>query len=49
MFQLHESLAKLVTENLHIKRWLFKMDNEFDGRGTGEHILMLTHARMLWR
>lgn len=32
--QLHESLAKLVTENLHIKRWLFKMDNEFDGRGT---------------
>lgn len=34
-FQLHESLAKLVTENLHVKRWLFKMDNEFDGRGTG--------------
>ncbi|PFX15030.1 IQ domain-containing protein H [Stylophora pistillata] len=32
--QLHESLAELVTENLHIKRWLFKMDNEFDGRGT---------------
>ena len=33
--QLHESLAKLVTENLHVKRWLFKIDNEFDGRGTG--------------
>ncbi|KAJ7365834.1 hypothetical protein OS493_002555 [Desmophyllum pertusum] len=32
--QLHESLTKLVTENLHVKRWLFKMDNEFDGRGT---------------
>lgn len=32
--QLHESIAKLVTENLYVKRWLFKMDNEFDGRGT---------------
>lgn len=34
--QLHDSVAKLVTENLYVKRWLFKMDNEFDGRGTGE-------------
>lgn len=34
--QLHESVAKLVTENLYVKRWLFKMDNEFDGRGTGK-------------
>lgn len=32
--QLHESIAKLVTENLLVKRWLFKMDSEFDGRGT---------------
>ncbi|CAB4043189.1 Hypothetical predicted protein, partial [Paramuricea clavata] len=32
--QLHECLAQVVTENLHIKRWLFKMDNEFGGRGT---------------
>lgn len=32
--QLHDCLAQLVTENLHVKRWLFKMDNEFAGRGT---------------
>ncbi|ESO87612.1 hypothetical protein LOTGIDRAFT_194358 [Lottia gigantea] len=31
--QLHECLAQLVTENLDVKRWLFKLDNEFDGRG----------------
>jgi len=31
--QLHESLAQLVTENLLVKRWLFKLDDEFDGRG----------------
>ncbi|KAL8616663.1 hypothetical protein ACOMHN_031645 [Nucella lapillus] len=31
--QLHECLAQLVTENLGVKRWLFKLDNEFDGRG----------------
>ena len=47
-FQLHESLAKLVTENLHVKRWLFKMDNEFDGRGTGWYyiaeMLLLCHS-----
>lgn len=32
-FQLHESLAQLVTENLTVRRWLFKLDDEFDGRG----------------
>jgi len=32
--QLRESLARLVTENLQVKRWLFKIDNEFAGRGT---------------
>jgi hypothetical protein len=26
-------LAQLVTENLAVKRWLFKLDTEFDGRG----------------
>ncbi|XP_050402803.1 IQ domain-containing protein H isoform X1 [Patella vulgata] len=31
--QLHECLAQLVTENLNVKRWLFKLDDEFDGRG----------------
>ncbi|XP_021362303.1 IQ domain-containing protein H-like isoform X2 [Mizuhopecten yessoensis] len=31
--QLHECLAQLVTENLTVKRWLFKLDDEFDGRG----------------
>ncbi|KAJ8304824.1 hypothetical protein KUTeg_018407 [Tegillarca granosa] len=31
--QLHECLAQLVTENLLVTRWLFKLDDEFDGRG----------------
>ncbi|XP_070208772.1 IQ domain-containing protein H-like isoform X2 [Littorina saxatilis] len=31
--QLYECLAQLVTEHLNVKRWLFKLDNEFDGRG----------------
>ncbi|XP_064607991.1 IQ domain-containing protein H-like isoform X2 [Liolophura sinensis] len=31
--QLEECLAQLVTENLLVHRWLFKLDNEFDGRG----------------
>lgn len=30
---LHECLAQLVTENLLVKKWLFKLDSEFDGRG----------------
>ena len=32
-FQLHESLAQLVTDNLNVKRYLFKLDDEVDGRG----------------
>ncbi|XP_005098111.1 IQ domain-containing protein H isoform X2 [Aplysia californica] len=31
--QLHECLAQLVTENLGVQRWLFKLDDECDGRG----------------
>ncbi|CAL1540597.1 unnamed protein product [Lymnaea stagnalis] len=31
--QLHECLAQLVTENLGVQKWLFKLDDEFDGRG----------------
>ncbi|XP_052701435.1 IQ domain-containing protein H-like isoform X2 [Crassostrea angulata] len=33
--QLHECLAQLVTENLTVKRWLFKLDDCYDGRGIG--------------
>eukprot|EP00111_Clytia_hemisphaerica_P002942 TCONS_00008338-protein len=32
--QLYQSLARLIAENLSIKRWLLKIDNEIDGRGT---------------
>ncbi|BFY98989.1 hypothetical protein BsWGS_02029 [Bradybaena similaris] len=31
--QLYECLAQLVTENLNVQRWLFKLNDEFDGRG----------------
>ena len=31
--QLHECLAQLVTVNLDVRRWLFKLNTEFDGRG----------------
>ncbi|XP_067936588.1 IQ domain-containing protein H-like [Watersipora subatra] len=32
--QLYDSLAQLITDNLDVRTWLFKMDHEFDGRGT---------------
>ncbi|XP_034060788.1 IQ motif-containing protein H [Gymnodraco acuticeps] len=32
--QLHETLARLMTENIDVQRWLFKMDSEHGGRGT---------------
>nr|XP_020474960.1 IQ domain-containing protein H isoform X2 [Monopterus albus] len=31
--QLHETLAELMTQNIHVQRWLFKMDSEHGGRG----------------
>uniref|UniRef100_A0A1I8JM34 IQ domain-containing protein H n=2 Tax=Macrostomum lignano TaxID=282301 RepID=A0A1I8JM34_9PLAT len=31
--QLQDCLAQLITENLSVRRWLLKMDTEFDGRG----------------
>ncbi|XP_067827442.1 IQ motif-containing protein H isoform X2 [Heptranchias perlo] len=32
--QLHEVFISLILENLEIRRWLFKVDTEFGGRGT---------------
>ena len=32
-FQLTECLAQLITDNLEVSRWVFKLDDEFDGRG----------------
>ncbi|KAG7264421.1 hypothetical protein CRUP_022488, partial [Coryphaenoides rupestris] len=32
--QLHETLAGLMAQNMEVRRWLFKMDSEFGGRGT---------------
>ncbi|XP_075946032.1 IQ motif-containing protein H [Anarhichas minor] len=32
--QLHETLARLMTQNIDVHRWLFKMDSEHGGRGT---------------
>ncbi|ELT97689.1 hypothetical protein CAPTEDRAFT_178180 [Capitella teleta] len=31
--QLQETLALLITENLEVSRWIFKLDDQFDGRG----------------
>ena len=32
--QLFELLSSLIASNLSVKRWVFKIDSEFDGRGT---------------
>lgn len=32
---MYESIAQAITENLYVQRWLFKLDDECDGRGIG--------------
>ncbi|XP_034443563.1 IQ motif-containing protein H isoform X2 [Hippoglossus hippoglossus] len=32
--KLHEALAEIMTQNLGVQRWLFKIDSEHSGRGT---------------
>uniref|UniRef100_A0A672YZL3 IQ motif containing H n=1 Tax=Sphaeramia orbicularis TaxID=375764 RepID=A0A672YZL3_9TELE len=32
--QLHETLADLMTQNMSVQRWLFKIDSEYGDRGT---------------
>ncbi|CAB1426053.1 unnamed protein product [Pleuronectes platessa] len=32
--KLHEALAEIMTQNLGVQRWLFKVDSEHSGRGT---------------
>lgn len=31
--QLYEQLAQAIVDNLHVQRWIFKLDDEFNGRG----------------
>ena len=38
MNQLVEGLASLIVNNLNIRRWLFKIDDQTHGRGIGEYI-----------
>ncbi|KAM4572648.1 IQ motif-containing protein H [Odontesthes bonariensis] len=34
LYQLHETLAELMTQNITVQRWLLKIDSEHGGRGT---------------
>lgn len=31
--EFEETLTKLIAKNLDVNEWIFKMDNEYDGRG----------------
>ncbi len=33
LMKLYECLAQAITENLDVQRWVFKFDDEYDGRG----------------
>jgi len=43
------SLAKLIVANLYVQTWVFKIDDELNGRGTAylnlDHIKSLTSLR----
>jgi len=43
------SLAKLIVGNLYVQTWVFKIDDEFNGRGTAylnlDHIKSLSNLR----
>lgn len=43
--EFHLSLAKLILSNLYVQTWLFKIDDEFNGRGTA--YLNLDHVKPL--
>ena len=43
--EFHFSLAKLILSNLYVQTWLFKIDDEFNGRGTS--YLNLDHVKPL--
>lgn len=40
MTQLVEGLASLIVNNLTIRRWLFKIDDQTHGRGIGNFIII---------
>lgn len=43
------SLAKLIIANIYVQTWIFKIDDEFNGRGTAylnlDHIKTLANLR----
>lgn len=43
--EFHHSLAKLIVSNLFVQTWIFKIDDEFNGRGTA--FLNLDHVKSL--